>query len=122
MCQADVGRCPDVEAPAVGCRQPKLCISYNKDTWKTEDMADGMLVPDKTGTKPINLGRHFVFVQITKPSKSDSINTRNCYLQRKKSSELFSGASTENLLSPACFDPLSTLDSWNLKNHQKEAE
>ncbi|OWK57815.1 Leucine-rich repeats and immunoglobulin-like domains protein 1 [Lonchura striata] len=49
MCQADVGRCPDVEAPAVGCRQPKLCISYNKDTWKTEDMADGMLVPDKTG-------------------------------------------------------------------------
>ncbi|KAF2981109.1 hypothetical protein EK904_010411, partial [Melospiza melodia maxima] len=60
MCQADAGRCPDVEAPAVGCRQPKLCISYNKDTWKTEDMADGMLVPDKTGTKPINLGRHFV--------------------------------------------------------------
>ncbi|KAF4794555.1 Leucine-rich repeat and immunoglobulin-like domain protein 3 [Turdus rufiventris] len=49
MCQADAGRCPDVEAPAVGCRQPKLCISYNKDTWKTEDMADGMLVPDKTG-------------------------------------------------------------------------
>ncbi|XP_035193352.1 leucine-rich repeats and immunoglobulin-like domains protein 1 isoform X3 [Oxyura jamaicensis] len=49
MCQTDAGRCPDVEAPTVGCRQPKLCISYNKDTWKTEDMADGMLVPDKTG-------------------------------------------------------------------------
>ncbi|PKU37197.1 hypothetical protein llap_12499 [Limosa lapponica baueri] len=49
MCQADAGRCPDVEAPAVGCRQPKLCIGYNKDTWKTEDTADGMLVPDKTG-------------------------------------------------------------------------
>ncbi|XP_061311791.1 leucine-rich repeats and immunoglobulin-like domains protein 1 isoform X2 [Pezoporus flaviventris] len=49
MCQTDAGRCPDVEAPAVGCRQPKLCIGYNKDTWKTEDMADGILVPDKTG-------------------------------------------------------------------------
>ncbi|KAM6256981.1 leucine-rich repeats and immunoglobulin-like domains protein 1 isoform 1-T1 [Porphyrio hochstetteri] len=50
MCQTDAGRCPDVEAPtAVGCRQPKLCIGCNKDTWKTEDMADGMLVPDKTG-------------------------------------------------------------------------
>uniref|UniRef100_A0A8C8EFR4 Leucine rich repeats and immunoglobulin like domains 1 n=1 Tax=Otus sunia TaxID=257818 RepID=A0A8C8EFR4_9STRI len=49
MCQTDAGRCPDVEAPTVGCRQPKLCIGYNKDTWKTEDMADGMLVPDKTG-------------------------------------------------------------------------
>uniref|UniRef100_A0A8C6K1V5 Uncharacterized protein n=1 Tax=Melopsittacus undulatus TaxID=13146 RepID=A0A8C6K1V5_MELUD len=49
MCQTDAGRCPDVEAPAIGCRQPKLCIGYNKDTWKTEDMADGMLVPDKTG-------------------------------------------------------------------------
>uniref|UniRef100_A0A8C3H4E6 Leucine rich repeats and immunoglobulin like domains 1 n=1 Tax=Corvus moneduloides TaxID=1196302 RepID=A0A8C3H4E6_CORMO len=49
MCQTDAGRCPDVEAPAVGCRQPKLCVSYNKDTWKTEDMTDGMLVPDKTG-------------------------------------------------------------------------
>ncbi|XP_062441879.1 leucine-rich repeats and immunoglobulin-like domains protein 1 [Rhea pennata] len=49
MCQTDAGRCPDVEAPTIGCRQPKLCISYNKDAWKTEDMADGMLVPDKTG-------------------------------------------------------------------------
>nr|XP_013810345.1 PREDICTED: leucine-rich repeats and immunoglobulin-like domains protein 1 [Apteryx mantelli mantelli] len=49
MCQTDAGRCPDVEAPTVGCRQPKLCIGYNKDTWKTEDLADGMLVPDKTG-------------------------------------------------------------------------
>ncbi|NXA37786.1 LRIG1 protein, partial [Eudromia elegans] len=49
MCQTDAGRCPDVEAPTVGCRQPKLCISYSKDTWKTEDMADGMLLPDKTG-------------------------------------------------------------------------
>lgn len=47
-------------------------------------MADGMLVPDKTGTKPINLERYFVFVQIRKPSKSDSIKTRNCYLQKKK--------------------------------------
>uniref|UniRef100_A0A8C4K495 Leucine rich repeats and immunoglobulin like domains 1 n=1 Tax=Dromaius novaehollandiae TaxID=8790 RepID=A0A8C4K495_DRONO len=78
MCQTDAGRCPDVEAPTVGCRQPKLCIGYNKDTWKTEDMADGMLVPDKTGTKPINLERYFMFVQIRKPSKSDSIKTRNC--------------------------------------------
>ncbi|OXB68121.1 hypothetical protein ASZ78_014582 [Callipepla squamata] len=48
MCQTDAGRCPDVEAPTVGCRQPKLCIGYNKDTWKAEDVADGMLVPDKT--------------------------------------------------------------------------
>lgn len=84
MCQTDAGRCPDVEAPTVGCRQPKLCIGYNKDTWKTEDMADGMLVPDKTGTKSINLERYFVFVQIRKPSKSDSIKTRNCYLQKKE--------------------------------------
>uniref|UniRef100_A0A8B9GRV5 Leucine rich repeats and immunoglobulin like domains 1 n=1 Tax=Amazona collaria TaxID=241587 RepID=A0A8B9GRV5_9PSIT len=49
MCQTDAGRCPDVEAPAVGCRQPKLCIGCNKDTWKTEDVADGILAPDKTG-------------------------------------------------------------------------
>ncbi|XP_069722421.1 leucine-rich repeats and immunoglobulin-like domains protein 1 isoform X2 [Phaenicophaeus curvirostris] len=49
MCQTDAGRCPDVEAPTVGCRQPKLCIGYNKDTWKTEDTSDGMLVPDNAG-------------------------------------------------------------------------
>uniref|UniRef100_A0A8B9Q571 Leucine rich repeats and immunoglobulin like domains 1 n=1 Tax=Apteryx owenii TaxID=8824 RepID=A0A8B9Q571_APTOW len=88
MCQTDAGRCPDVEAPTVGCRQPKLCIGYNKDTWKTEDLADGMLVPDKTGTKPINLERYFMFVQIRKPSKSDSIKTRNCYLKKKGTSLL----------------------------------
>lgn len=29
-----------------------------------------MLVPDKTGTKPINLERYFVFVQIRKHSQS----------------------------------------------------
>ncbi|NWJ02914.1 LRIG1 protein, partial [Crypturellus undulatus] len=52
MCQTDAGRCPDVEAPTVGCRQPKLCLGYNKDTWKTEDTADGMFVPDKTGFGP----------------------------------------------------------------------
>ncbi|NXD05925.1 LRIG1 protein, partial [Nothocercus nigrocapillus] len=52
MCQTDAGRCPDVEASTVGCRQPKLCLGYNKDTWKTEDMADGMFVPDKTGYGP----------------------------------------------------------------------
>ncbi|XP_006027681.1 leucine-rich repeats and immunoglobulin-like domains protein 1 isoform X1 [Alligator sinensis] len=49
MCQTDAGRCPDVEAPTVGCRQPKLCIGYNKDTWKPEDTAEGTPVPDKTG-------------------------------------------------------------------------
>ncbi|KAM7170867.1 leucine-rich repeats and immunoglobulin-like domains protein 1 [Macrochelys suwanniensis] len=49
MCQTDAGRGPDVEAPTVACRQPKLCVGYNKDTWKTEDAADGMLAPDKTG-------------------------------------------------------------------------
>uniref|UniRef100_A0A8C0QQ81 Leucine rich repeats and immunoglobulin like domains 1 n=1 Tax=Chelonoidis abingdonii TaxID=106734 RepID=A0A8C0QQ81_CHEAB len=49
MCQTDAGRGPDVETPTVACRQPKLCVGYNKDTWKTEDPADGMLVPDKTG-------------------------------------------------------------------------
>ncbi|NWX99995.1 LRIG1 protein, partial [Nothoprocta ornata] len=49
MCQPDAGRCPDVEAPTVGCRQAKLCMGYDKDTWQTEDMADGMLGPDKTG-------------------------------------------------------------------------
>lgn len=95
MCQTDAGRCPDVEAPTVGCRQPKLCIGYNKDTWKTEDTADGMLVPDKTGTKLINLERYFVFVQIRKPSESDSNETRNCYLQKKRPG-CFSGVSTIN--------------------------
>lgn len=68
MCQTDPGRCPDVEAPSIGCRQPKLCISYNRDTWKTEETADGVLAPDKTGRKLINLGRYFVSVQMTKLS------------------------------------------------------
>uniref|UniRef100_A0A8C8SI05 Leucine rich repeats and immunoglobulin like domains 1 n=1 Tax=Pelusios castaneus TaxID=367368 RepID=A0A8C8SI05_9SAUR len=49
MCQTDAGRCPDVEARTVACRQPKLCAGCNKDIWKTEGTADGMLVPDKTG-------------------------------------------------------------------------
>lgn len=49
VCQTDGGRGPDDEAPTVACRQPKLCVGYSKDTWKTEDSEDGMLVPDKTG-------------------------------------------------------------------------
>ncbi|XP_059336012.1 leucine-rich repeats and immunoglobulin-like domains protein 1 isoform X1 [Ammospiza nelsoni] len=69
MCQADAGRCPDVEAPAAGCRQPKLCISYNKDTWKTEDMADGMLVPDKTG-----YGLPVVCTECSGSTDSDSVH------------------------------------------------
>ncbi|XP_074861934.1 leucine-rich repeats and immunoglobulin-like domains protein 1 [Carettochelys insculpta] len=48
VCQNDAGRGPDVEAPTVTCRQPKLSVGYKKDTWKTEDAVDGMLVPDKT--------------------------------------------------------------------------
>lgn len=82
MCQTDAGRCPDVEAPTVGCRQPKLCIGYNKDTWKTEDTADGMLVPDKTGTKLINLERYFVFVQ---KATSQTATRREIVTFRKKS-------------------------------------
>ncbi|XP_075289333.1 leucine-rich repeats and immunoglobulin-like domains protein 1 [Opisthocomus hoazin] len=49
LCQTDAGRCPEAEAPTAGCRQPKLCLGCSKDTWKTEAVADGMLVPDKTG-------------------------------------------------------------------------
>ncbi|NWZ79355.1 LRIG1 protein, partial [Poecile atricapillus] len=86
MCQADAGRCPDVEAPAVGCRQPKLCISYNKDTWKTEDMANGMLVPDKTG-----FGLPVVCTECS--SSTDSMNVHiyprdsECYSESLKTVE-----------------------------------
>lgn len=73
MCQTDPGRCPDAEAPTVGCRQPKLCIGYNKDTWKAEDVADGMLAPDKTGTEPVHRETYLVSVQSRETSKSGKL-------------------------------------------------
>ncbi|XP_061474677.1 leucine-rich repeats and immunoglobulin-like domains protein 1 [Rhineura floridana] len=49
VCQTDAGRDPEVDPHLVVYRQPKLCLGYNKEAWKGEDIADRILVADKTG-------------------------------------------------------------------------
>nr|XP_060622385.1 leucine-rich repeats and immunoglobulin-like domains protein 1 [Anolis sagrei ordinatus] len=49
VCQTDRGRDPEADPHPVVYRQPKLCLGYNKESWKGEDLADRMLVADKTG-------------------------------------------------------------------------
>ncbi|XP_038627959.1 leucine-rich repeats and immunoglobulin-like domains protein 1 isoform X2 [Tachyglossus aculeatus] len=44
-CQRDGGGCPDVQAYGRTCKQPKLCVGYNKETWK---MAERIPSPDQT--------------------------------------------------------------------------
>uniref|UniRef100_UPI003BB8AA0B leucine-rich repeats and immunoglobulin-like domains protein 1 n=1 Tax=Pogona vitticeps TaxID=103695 RepID=UPI003BB8AA0B len=54
VCQTDRGKDPEVEAHPVVYRQPKLCLGYNKEAWKGEDIADRMLLADETGyTMPV---------------------------------------------------------------------
>ncbi|XP_077181213.1 leucine-rich repeats and immunoglobulin-like domains protein 1 isoform X2 [Paroedura picta] len=50
ICQTNTEKSPVVdEAPPLVYRQPKLCLGYNKDAWKADDVANGMLLPEKTG-------------------------------------------------------------------------
>ncbi|XP_066473364.1 leucine-rich repeats and immunoglobulin-like domains protein 1 [Tiliqua scincoides] len=49
VCQTDPGRGLEVDAHPVVYRQPKLCLGYNKETWKGEDTTERTLAPDKTG-------------------------------------------------------------------------
>ncbi|XP_053151504.1 leucine-rich repeats and immunoglobulin-like domains protein 1 [Hemicordylus capensis] len=48
-CRTDSGRGAEMDAHPIVYRQPKLCLGYNKEAWKGEDLADRMLVADKTG-------------------------------------------------------------------------
>ncbi|KAJ6668250.1 hypothetical protein lerEdw1_015627 [Lerista edwardsae] len=49
VCQTDPGRGLEADAHPVGYRQPKLCLGYNRETWKGEDATERPLAPDKTG-------------------------------------------------------------------------
>ncbi|OXB81525.1 UNVERIFIED_CONTAM: hypothetical protein H355_008373 [Colinus virginianus] len=119
MCQTDAGRCPDVEAPTVGCRQPKLCIGYNKDTWKAEDVADGMLVPDKTGTKLINLERNvrIAYQERVPPCVCASVLTLNSPFVA-----VFSSPWQGYGLPVVCSDCSGSTDSMNIHIYPGEAE
>uniref|UniRef100_A0A8D2LBZ0 Leucine rich repeats and immunoglobulin like domains 1 n=1 Tax=Varanus komodoensis TaxID=61221 RepID=A0A8D2LBZ0_VARKO len=48
VCQPEGGRDPEADAHPVIYRQPKLCLGYNKEGWKGEDIAERMLAADKT--------------------------------------------------------------------------
>ncbi|XP_060095486.1 leucine-rich repeats and immunoglobulin-like domains protein 1 isoform X2 [Heteronotia binoei] len=50
ICQTNTEKSPVVDdAPPFTYRQPKLCLGYNKEAWKADDMANGMLLTDKKG-------------------------------------------------------------------------
>ncbi|XP_060127311.1 leucine-rich repeats and immunoglobulin-like domains protein 1 [Zootoca vivipara] len=48
VCQTNAAQDAEVDAHPV-YRQPKLCLGYNKEVWKGDDIADRALVVDKTG-------------------------------------------------------------------------
>ncbi|XP_036896801.1 leucine-rich repeats and immunoglobulin-like domains protein 1 isoform X2 [Sturnira hondurensis] len=41
ICPRDAGLYPEADAHVVTCRQPKLCVGYNKEPWKVVEKADG---------------------------------------------------------------------------------
>ncbi|KAF6100051.1 leucine rich repeats and immunoglobulin like domains 1 [Phyllostomus discolor] len=41
ICPRDAGLYPEADAHVVTCRQPKLCVGYNKEPWKVMEKADG---------------------------------------------------------------------------------
>lgn len=49
VCPTDPERGLDVDAHPVVYRQPKLCLGFNKETWKAEDTTERTLAADKTG-------------------------------------------------------------------------
>nr|XP_056702674.1 leucine-rich repeats and immunoglobulin-like domains protein 1 [Euleptes europaea] len=50
ICQTDAEKSPMVdEASPLVYQQPKLYLGYNKETWKADNVANGMLATDKTG-------------------------------------------------------------------------
>ncbi|XP_015273496.1 PREDICTED: leucine-rich repeats and immunoglobulin-like domains protein 1 [Gekko japonicus] len=50
ICQTNPEKSPVADdAPPLIYRQPKLCLGYNKEAWKSDDVANGMLLTDKTG-------------------------------------------------------------------------
>ncbi|XP_026577844.1 leucine-rich repeats and immunoglobulin-like domains protein 1 isoform X1 [Pseudonaja textilis] len=48
ICQLSRRRDVEGDAPSVIYRQPKICLGYNKESWKGEDIPDRMLLTDKT--------------------------------------------------------------------------
>ncbi|XP_048345591.1 leucine-rich repeats and immunoglobulin-like domains protein 1 isoform X2 [Sphaerodactylus townsendi] len=50
ICQTDTEKSPVADGiPPLVYQQPKLCLGYNKEAWKADDVANGMLITDKTG-------------------------------------------------------------------------
>lgn len=49
ICPRDAGLCPEADAHVVTCRQPKLCVGYNKEPWKVMEKADGTPGQQKMG-------------------------------------------------------------------------
>lgn len=47
ICPRDAGLYPEADAHVVTCRQPKLCVGYNKEPWKVMEKADGTPGPQK---------------------------------------------------------------------------
>ncbi|XP_062978120.1 leucine-rich repeats and immunoglobulin-like domains protein 1 isoform X2 [Elgaria multicarinata webbii] len=48
VCQTEGGKDPEADAHPIVYRQPKLCLGYNKEAWRGEDIAEKMLTADKT--------------------------------------------------------------------------
>ncbi|KAM3843682.1 leucine-rich repeats and immunoglobulin-like domains protein 1 isoform 2-T2 [Vipera latastei] len=48
VCQLIRGRDAEGDAHSVIYRQPKICLGYNKESWKGEDVPDRMLLTDNT--------------------------------------------------------------------------
>ncbi|KAL8212749.1 UNVERIFIED_CONTAM: hypothetical protein K2H54_057531, partial [Gekko kuhli] len=50
ICQTNPEKSPVADdAPPLVYRQPKLCLGYNKEAWKADDVANGILLTDRTG-------------------------------------------------------------------------
>ncbi|XP_045688130.1 leucine-rich repeats and immunoglobulin-like domains protein 1 isoform X1 [Phyllostomus hastatus] len=49
ICPRDAGLYPEADAHVVTCRQPKLCVGYNKEPWKVMEKADGTPGQQKMG-------------------------------------------------------------------------
>uniref|UniRef100_A0A8C6R0B9 Leucine-rich repeats and immunoglobulin-like domains 1 n=1 Tax=Nannospalax galili TaxID=1026970 RepID=A0A8C6R0B9_NANGA len=48
VCLRDASLFPDVDVHSIACRQPKLCVGYNKESWKVVERASGTAAPHKT--------------------------------------------------------------------------
>ncbi|XP_006893933.1 PREDICTED: leucine-rich repeats and immunoglobulin-like domains protein 1-like [Elephantulus edwardii] len=48
VCPRDAGFFPEVDARAVACRQPKLCVGFTKEPWRMAERADRTHSPHRT--------------------------------------------------------------------------